>query len=113
MRASLQPRASTIAIGIAALALCGTCLAQTLTPSGVLTKHQTQAAEDAYLAGARLLDHNDLTGAEIQFDKAAKLNPSNRDYANAYALIHQRHITELIQESGKARLLGQNEKAET
>src|SRR6202035_3244545 len=80
---------------------------------GVPTKHQTQAAEDAYLAGARLLDHNDLTGAEIQFGKAVKLNPSNGDYANAYTLIHQRHVNELIQESGKARLLGQNAKAET
>jgi general secretion pathway protein D len=95
----------------AAFALCGTCLAQ--PPTSAPTKHQTQAAEDAYLAGARLLDHNDLTGAEIQFGKAVKLSPSNSDYASAYALIHQRHITELIQESGKARLLGQNAKAET
>jgi general secretion pathway protein D len=113
MRASLQPRASAIASCAAALALCGACLAQTLTPSSAPTKHQTQAAEDAYLAGARLLDHNDLTGAEVQFGKAVKLNPSNSDYANAYAIIHQRHITGLIRESGKARLLGQNEKAET
>jgi general secretion pathway protein D len=113
-----------------ALALCGLSIATLAQPPapadktpasnkaleatvGVPTKHQTQAAEDAYLAGARLLDHNDLTGAEIQFDKAAKLNPSNRDYALAYSITHQRHITELVQQSGKARLLGQNEKAET
>jgi general secretion pathway protein D len=130
MSATFQPRASTIVGCTAALALCGlsiTTLAQTPTPAnetpaknrtieatvGVPTKHQTQAAEDAYLAGARLLDHNDLTGAEIQFDKAVKLNPSNSDYAMAYAVTHRRHITELVQESGKARLLGQNEKAET
>jgi general secretion pathway protein D len=113
-----------------ALALCGLSIATLAQPPapadktppsnkaleatvGVPTKHQTQAAEDAYLAGARLLDHNDLTDAEIQFDKAAKLNPSNRDYALAYSITHQRHITELVQQSGKARLLGQNEKAET
>ena len=94
-------------------ALCGTSLAQAPAPSGAATKHQIQAAEDAYLDGARLLDHNDLTGAEIQFDKAAKLNPSNSDYAMAYSITHQRHITELVRQSGKARLLGQNEKAET
>ena len=115
MRATLQPRASTIASCTVALALCSlsitTLLAQ--TTDGTPTKHQTQAAEDAYLAGARLLDHNDLTGAEIQFDKAVKLNPSNNDYAMAYAVTHQRHVTQLVQESGKARLLGQNEKAET
>jgi len=93
---------------MATFALCSSSLAQTANP----TKHQTQA-EDAYLAGARLLDRNDLTGAEIQFDKAVELDPSNSDYANAYAVTHQRHITQLVQESGKARLLGQNEKAET
>jgi general secretion pathway protein D len=115
MRATLQPRASTIVRCTAALALCGSCLAQTPAPSptATSTKHQTQAAEEAYLAGARLLDRNDLTGAEIQFKKAASLNPTNSDYVRAYAVTHQRHITKLVQESGKARLLGQNEKAET
>jgi general secretion pathway protein D len=115
MRAILQPRASAIARWTAILALCSSSLAQTPAPPtfGAPTKHQAQAAEDAYLAGARLLERNDLTGAEIQFDKAAKLNPSNNDYANAYTVTHQRHVTELVQESGKARLLGQNEKAET
>src|SRR5271170_141433 len=122
MRAIHQPRASAFAKYKATLAVCGLSLAtfaqapanKTVEPTvGAPTKHQTQAAEDAYLAGARLLDHNDLTGAEIQFSKAAALNPSNSDYADAYAIVHQRHVTELVHESGKARLLGQNEKAET
>jgi Flp pilus assembly secretin CpaC len=113
MRAILQPRTLAIARCAVVVALCDACLAQTPTPFSVPTKHQTQAAEEAYLAGARSLDHNDLTGAEIQFNKAVKLNPSNDDYAMAYAVTHQRHVTELVQESGKARLLGQNEKAET
>ena len=56
---------------------------------------------------------NDLTGAELQFRKASALNASNRDYALALSVTHQRHVTELVQQSGKARLLGQNEKAET
>jgi Flp pilus assembly secretin CpaC len=95
-------------------ALCATCLAQSpAAPSSAPTKHQIQAAEEAYLAGARLLDHDDLARAEIQFDKAVKLNPSNTDYAMAYSITHQRHISELVQQSGKARLLGQSEKAET
>ncbi len=113
MTASLQPRASAIARCAVTFALCGACLAQAPAPSSAPTKHQIQAAEDAYLAGARLLDHDDLSAAEIQFDKAAKLNPSNSDYAMAYSITHQRHITELVRQSGKARLLGQNEKAET
>jgi general secretion pathway protein D len=130
MRATLQPRASAVARYTTAFALYGlslSALGQSSIPSNkaatagnteetatsIPGKQKVQAADDAYLAGARLLDHNDLTGAEIQFNKATKLDPYNRDYAMAYALTHQRHITELVQASGKARLLGQNEKAET
>jgi type II secretory pathway component GspD/PulD (secretin) len=76
------------------------------------SKHQAQLAEDAYLAGARLLDHNDLAGAEAQFAKALKLNPSHSEYAQAVALAHEHRVTELIQQSGKARLLGQTDKAD-
>ncbi len=78
------------------------------TPS----KHQTQAADDAYLAGARLLDRKDVAGAEKQFAKALKLDPSNSEYALAYTLAREHHVTELVQESSKARLLGQTDKAE-
>lgn len=130
MRATLQPRASAVARYTTAFALYGlslSALGQSSIPSNKVAtagnteetatsipgKQKVQAADDAYLAGARLLDHNDLTSAEIQFNKATKLDPYNRDYAMAYALTHQRHITELVQASGKARLLGQNEKAET
>ena len=129
MRAILQRRTCTVASCASAIALCISFAAHAQAPApadktpsvnnavepaiGAPTKHQIQAAEDAYLTGARLLDRNDLTGAEIQFDKAVKLNPSNTDYAMAYAVTHQRHVTELVRESGKARLLGQNEKAET
>jgi len=76
-------------------------------------KHQSAAAEDAYLSGARLLDRKDLNGAETEFTKATRLDPANRDYALALSLTHQRHVAELIQQAGKARLLGQNQKADT
>ena len=75
-------------------------------------KQQGQAADDAYLAGARLLDRKDLAGAEKQFDKALKLNPGNSEYAMALALTREHHVTELVQEASKARLQGQTEKAE-
>ncbi len=75
-------------------------------------KHQIQAADDAYLAGARLLERKDLAGAEKEFARALNLNPSNSEYALALALAREHHVTELIQESGKARLLGQTDKAE-
>jgi general secretion pathway protein D len=85
-----------------------------VTPDGTAgAKHNTQAAADAYLAGARLVLHNDLTGAELQFRKAVSLNASNQDYALALSVTHQRRVNDLVQQAGKARLLGHNEKAET
>jgi general secretion pathway protein D len=115
MQPSLHFRASRIARGTVALALCTSSFAQTQTSTAtpIPAKRQVQAAEDAYLAGARLLEHNDLSGAEIQFDKAQQLNPANTDYARAVALTHQHHVADLVQQAGKARLLGQTEKAET
>jgi general secretion pathway protein D len=131
MSATLQFRASTIAGCFVTFALCSFSISASAqaTPAptdnepaikksievttGLPTKHQIQAAEDAYVTGARLLEHNDLAGAEIQFGKAVKLNPSNNDYAMAYTVTHQRHVSQLVQESGKARLMGQHEKAET
>jgi len=115
MRVSLHSRAFRIAASTAALALCVSSFAQSPV-SGFVTapdKRQVQAAEDAYLAGARLLEHNNLADAEAQFGKALQLNPGNADYAKALAVIHQHHIADLVQQAGKARLLGQNEKAET
>ncbi|MCU1226565.1 MAG: type and secretion system protein [Edaphobacter sp.] len=75
-------------------------------------KRQSQAAEDAYLAGAQLLDRNNLAGAEAQFAKAQRLNPTSSEYALAVALAREHRVTELIHQSGKARLLGQSGRAE-
>jgi general secretion pathway protein D len=142
MRPKIQPRVTVVARCTAVLTLCSLSLAtlaqalpapksstqaapadvpvssanidNSLTANGTApTKHNAQAAENAYLAGARLLQRSDLTGAELQFRKAAALNPSNSDYALALSVTHQRRVNELVQQSGKARLLGQSEKAET
>src|ERR1700722_7734123 len=122
MRPTLQARASAVAKYTAALAIIGTLSLPTLAQSNpgpnasaseAVSKRNVRAAEDAYLAGARLLDHNDLTGAELKFRRAVALNSSNRDYALALSLTHERHVNELIQQAGKARLLGQHEKAKT
>ena len=114
-----QSRIITITRCMLALALCGISigsLAQapqdtspTSQPPG---KRLRQAAEDAYLAGARLLDRKDLSGAEAEFAKALKLNPTRAEYSQAVALAHEHRVTDLIQQSGKARLLGQTAKAE-
>ena len=77
------------------------------------SRHQTQAAEDAYLAGARLLDRNDLDGAEAQFEKALQLNPTKSEYSQALALVRAHRVTALVQQAGKARILGQNARADS
>src|ERR1035441_7692137 len=65
-------------------AVAGTVVAGTGSPTGSTTsKRHLQAAKDAYLAGARKLEKDDLNGAEREFAHALKLDPENRDYAIA------------------------------
>ena len=78
-----------------------------------ISKRQLQEADDAYLNGARLLDHHDLAAAEAQFAKAKQLNPGNPDYARALIVAREDRVTELVQKAGKARLLGQTAAADT
>jgi general secretion pathway protein D len=122
MRPTFQARVATFAKYTAAFVIIGIASLPTLAQSNPgpnastsdsASKRNVRAAEDAYLSGARLLDHNDLTGAELKFREATTLNSSNHDYALALSITHQRHVSELIQQAGKARLLGQHEKAET
>ena len=135
MKLPAQSRASSLTRCTAALALAGfslSAMAQAVpvqaspkppstsatsadkTPAiAAPSKHQLDEAEDAYLAGARLLERKDIAGAEKQFSKAVRLNPGNNDYALSLAIAHEQRVTELVQQAGKARLMGQKEKAET
>ena len=71
-----------------------------------------QRAADAYLAGAKSLEHNELEAAESSFRKATLLDPGNRDYATALTIAREHRLTALVQQAGKARILGQTAKAE-
>ena len=136
MKLPAQQRASAItrctaALAIASLSLTTLAQAPPATPqqttsstppappsaqkaiSETLSKRQLDDAENAYLAGARLLDRKEIGAAEAQFTKALKLNPGSHDYALALALTHEQHVTELVQQAGRARLLGQKVKADT
>lgn len=77
-----------------------------------VSRRQAQKAEDAYLAGVRLLDHGDLAKAEAQFTKASQIIPSRADYLQAAVLAHEHRVTELVQRAGKERLLGHADKAD-
>ena len=77
------------------------------------SKRQLHEAENAYLAGAKKLERDDLDAAEQQFERALKLDPENRNYAVAISVTRQHRLTELVQQSTKARLAGESQKAET
>lgn len=123
MTSPLQSRLRTIARGttvsaIFGLSLTGFAQAQSAKPTQTSTfstpdKNQVREAEDAYLAGARLLERDDLTGAQKQFEKAVKLNPDNRDYSTAVVIAREHRVTELVQQAAKAHLLGQTVKSNT
>lgn len=82
-----------------------------VTPPAVPEK-QKQQAEDAYIRGAKALDHQSYPDAEKQFAQALKLNPSSHRYVTALALAHEYHISSLVQQAGRQRLLGHTAQAE-
>jgi Flp pilus assembly secretin CpaC len=75
------------------------------------SKRHLREAEDAYLAGAKKLQRDDLNGAEREFTRAQKLDPENLDYAIAISLARQHQLMELTQQAGREKLAGNQEKA--
>jgi general secretion pathway protein D len=75
-------------------------------------KRQLREAETAYLTGAKKLEHDDLIAAESDFQRALKLDPANPNYAVAISVTRQHRLTELVQQATKARLSGDQGKAE-
>lgn len=76
------------------------------------TKRQLKDAETAYAAGGKKLDHDELDGAESDFAHALELDPGNRRYAIAISVAREHRVTELVQQSTKARLSGDSGKAQ-
>ncbi|HZQ42042.1 MAG TPA: hypothetical protein VFA99_02265 [Acidobacteriaceae bacterium] len=73
---------------------------------------QVREAEDAYLQGAKAVDHKDLEAAEKSFARAVQLNPKNRDYALALIVTREHRLSELVQLAAKDRQLGKHDEAE-
>jgi len=81
------------------------------TPTPVSAK-QAREADDAYLEGARQMEHGDVVAAEKSFAKAAALNPGKQEYGLSLTIAREHELTELVQSAAKARLLGDNAKAD-
>lgn len=80
------------------------------TPPKV-SEHDAHQAEEAYFSGVKFLDRGDLAKAEKEFLKASNLVPSRTEYVQAAALAHEHRVSELVQQAGRARMLGHPEKA--
>ena len=76
-------------------------------------KGDPQRAAQAYLAGARLLDHKDLAAAQAEFAIAAELDPTHSDYALAMMLTREHRVSELIQRAALARMTNHAAQADT
>ncbi len=76
------------------------------------SKQSLREAEDAYLAGAKKLERDDLNGAERDFIHAQQLDPQNTDYAIAISVARQHRVLELVQQAGKEKLSGNQGHAE-
>jgi general secretion pathway protein D len=77
-----------------------------------ISAKQLREADDAYLEGAKQIQHKNLAAAMQDFERAAQLNPHDRDYALALIVAREGRVTELVQSSAKARLLGDIPKAD-
>ena len=113
-----KPRLASLAIS----ALLSTCAlsAQTASPADPAAvepsasdskphKVSTSAKHDAehfYLEGAKAIQQNDLEAAEKDFSKACALNPKSVDYRTAEQIARANLVTQLLQASDKAQVLG-------
>ena len=77
------------------------------------SKRQRRQAEEAYLSGAKQLEHDDLDAAEREFARALRLDPANANYAIAISVARQHRLTELVRQVSQARLAGDEGKAQT
>ena len=81
------------------------------SPTPEPSARQTRAAEKAYAQGVRATEKGDVDGAEKAFAKAAKLDPSNSEYAADWQIARQHSVTRLVQDADKARLTGHPDQA--
>jgi general secretion pathway protein D len=96
----------------------GTLAARPTTPAAPSTakrppisEKQARQADDAYLEGARHIEHNDLAAAEQSFAKAVELNPEKQEYVLSLAVTREHRVSELVQSAAKARLMGDDQRA--
>jgi general secretion pathway protein D len=76
-----------------------------------ISARQAREADDAYLEGAKQVQRRDLDAALKSFQRAVQLNPNDRDYILSLIVTTENRVTELVQLAAKARLGGNNDRA--
>lgn len=93
------------AVAGAPLQVCGQSMPATQKPS---SEHEKSEASKAFLDGAKAFKKDDLREAKKQFELALQLDPGNADYHAALTIANEHLLTGLVQDAGKARLMGQD-----
>jgi general secretion pathway protein D len=81
--------------------------------TNTVSPKQAREADDAYLEGAKDVEHKNLADAERCFEKAVHLNPNNVDYSLALIVTRENYVTELVQRAARARATGDTAGAES
>ncbi len=85
----------------------------TTSGAAALSPKQARAADDAYLEGAKQVQHKDLGAAVRSFEQAVRLNPNDADYSLALIVTREDYVTELVQQAAQARSVGQTALADS
>ncbi len=84
------------------------------SPAGPrISSKQAREADDAYLQGAREVEHKDFVAAQRSFARAVQLDPGNRDYTLALLVTRENYLTQLVQEAARARRAGDSARADS
>ncbi len=75
-------------------------------PASLPSAHERDQSQQAFVAGAKAIEQHDLPRALERFGRAAALAPSNQEYATALIVARQNLVTQLVEQSQKARLSG-------
>jgi len=95
-------REQLAAIGWILLLSVGSAAAQ--MPGTIAAKPDPARAQEAYAAGARLLDRKDLAAAQAEFARAVSLDPANSSYSMALMMTRESRVSDLVQQAAKQRL---------
>ena len=100
---------------LSAVFTCIGASAQTPPDTPVVVKrvseHEKSEASKAFLDGAKALEKDNIPEAEKQFERATKLDPGNAQYRASLTIAREHLLTKLVQDAGKARLMGHDDDA--